>query len=85
MSVRAMTAIANTQTTGTGSDPLPGHVLRPVWAARLGKCDRTAKRWQDAGLIVVTYLGKDPYVDVERTAARLRGEDRRRGRKPKAA
>jgi hypothetical protein len=58
---------------------LPGLERRDLWAARLGKCDKTAKRWQDRGLIVVRYLGKDPYVDLEKTAARLRGDDKRRG------
>ena len=66
----------------TTPNPLPGLVPRRKWAAGLGKCDRTAKRLQDAGKIVVRYVGKDPYVDVEATAARIRGEDRpRRGRK----
>ena len=61
--------------------PLPGFEPRAQWAARLGKCDRTAKRWQDAGLIVVTYMGKEPYVDVEGTADRMRGRGRpRRGK-----
>ena len=63
-------------------NPLPGFMPRHEWAAQLGKCDRTAKRLQDAGRIVVIYIGKDPFVDLERTAARLRGEDKRsrRGR-----
>jgi hypothetical protein len=60
---------------------LPGFMPRHEWAAQIGKCDRTAKRLQDAGRIVVIYIGKDPYVDLERTASRLRGQDkRRRGR-----
>jgi hypothetical protein len=58
---------------------VPGFMPRHAWAAQLGKCDRTAKRWQDAGQIVVVYMGKDPYVDIEKTTARMRGEDRRRG------
>jgi len=61
-------------------DPLPGFVLRKQWAEARGRCDRTAKRAQDRGEIVVRYFGKDPYVDVEATIARSRGEDRRRGR-----
>jgi hypothetical protein len=57
------------------SDPLPGYELRSKWAAQLGKCDTTAYRWQRAGRIVVKYFGKDPYVDIEATAARNRGGD----------
>ena len=64
------------------SEVIPGFELRSKWAERLGKCDTTAKRWQDAGKIVVRYIGRDPYVDLEATAARIRGETatRRRGR-----
>ena len=60
---------------------LPGHMPRAAWAKGIGKCDRTAKRWQDSGRIVVHYLGRDPYVDLEATARRIRGEDRQRSRK----
>jgi hypothetical protein len=61
---------------------LPGFMLRKQWARQaLNKCDRSAKRLQDKGLIVVRYFGKDPYVDIPATAARMRGEDGRRGRK----
>jgi hypothetical protein len=64
------------------SDALPGLMPRSKWAQEaLGKSDRTAKRLQDAGRIVVRYIGKDPYVDIEATSRRLRGEDGRRGRK----
>jgi hypothetical protein len=62
------------------SNPLPGFMLRRDWAAARGRCDRTAKRAQDRGEIVVRYFGKDPYVDIEATIARSRGEDRKRGR-----
>lgn len=65
----------------TPQSPLPGFEHRNAWAKKLGKCARTAKRWQDKGLIVVRYIGKDPYVDIEATAARMRGEDGRRGRR----
>jgi hypothetical protein len=63
------------------SDPLPGFELRSKWAARLGKSDWTAKRWQDAGKIVVRYFGKDPYGDIEATAARNRGDDKPKRRR----
>ena len=63
------------------SDPLPGFELRSKWAARLGKSDWTAKRWQDAGKIVVRYIGRDPYVDIEATAARNRGDDKPKRRR----
>ena len=72
--------------TDTDADPLAGLMPRPQWARKaLNKSDRTAKRLQDAGRIVVTYIGKDPYVVLEATARRLRGEDRprRNGRGPK--
>jgi hypothetical protein len=59
---------------------------RPAWAAALGKCDRTAARWQAAGMIVVRYVGRMPYVVLDATAARLRGEEKpRRGRPRKVA
>jgi hypothetical protein len=62
-------------------DPLPGLTPRKQWAAGTKKCDRTAKRLQDAGLLVVHYIGKTPYVDVQATAARIKGEDaKHRGR-----
>ena len=63
---------------------LPGLMHRKKWASGLGKSDRFAKRLQDRGLIVVRYVGKQPYVDVEATAARIRGQDRP-SRKPRAA
>jgi hypothetical protein len=64
--------------------PLPGFVLRRKYMRRLNKSDHTGKRWQDKGDLVVRYFGKDPYVDLEATARRARGEDnvRRPGRKP---
>jgi hypothetical protein len=65
--------------TVSGTNALPGFLRRALWAAQMGKSDFTAKRWQDAGKIVVVYMGKDPYVDLEKTAARLRGDDKRRG------
>jgi hypothetical protein len=57
--------------------PLPGFVHRDAWIEQQGKCAKTGKRWQDAGLIVVRYLGRVAYVDIEATAARLRDKDRR--------
>jgi hypothetical protein len=63
-------------------DPLPGFMPRKDWAKANDLCDRTAKRLQDRGRIVVQYLGKFPFVDVPGTAARMRGGDqpkRRRG------
>jgi hypothetical protein len=61
---------------------LPGLMPRSQWAAQAKKCDRTAKRLQDQGRICVIYIGRSPFVDVARTAARLKGEDQpRRGRK----
>jgi hypothetical protein len=62
---------------------LPGLMPRAEWARKaINKCDATAKRMQDAGQIVVVYIGREPYVHLEKTAARLQGEDReRRGRR----
>jgi hypothetical protein len=59
---------------------LPGFMPRKQFAEKIGRCDRTAKRLQDAGKIVVTYLGNQPLVDVEKSLARMRGEDKRRSR-----
>ena len=57
---------------------LPGfEPRRQFMKQRFRKCDRTGKRWQDEGLLVVRYFGKEPYVDVEKTFARMRGEDTR--------
>jgi hypothetical protein len=61
--------------------PLPGFALRDDWARSIGRHPETAKRWQDQGRIVVRYLGRDAYVDLEATAARMRGEDRPRRRR----
>jgi hypothetical protein len=66
--------------------PLPGMEHRDAWVARQGKSKWTGKRWQDDGRIVVRYIGRTPYIDLEATAARMRGEDRparrRRGDAP---
>jgi hypothetical protein len=59
---------------------LPGLMPRKMFAKRMGRCDRTLKRMQDRGEVVVTYFGNQPFVDVEKTLARRRGEDKRRGR-----
>jgi hypothetical protein len=56
---------------------LPGFMPRKTWAAALNRHDRTAKRMQDRGEIVVRYFGNLPCVDLEATAARRRGEDGR--------
>jgi hypothetical protein len=56
---------------------LPGFAPRDEWVAEVfGKCARTAKRWEDQGLIVVRRFGRQPFVDLEATARRARGEDR---------
>jgi hypothetical protein len=61
---------------------LPGFLPRREYAKKIGRCDRTAKRQQDRGEIIVRYFGNLPCVDLEATAARARGEDRpkRRGK-----
>jgi hypothetical protein len=59
-------------------EPLPGLVPRAVWAANLDppRSDYTARRWMREGKIVVRYLGNLPFVDTAATAARMRGEDK---------
>jgi hypothetical protein len=69
---------------------LPGWMPRPERAKSIGKCDRTAARWQARGLIVVGYLGAAPYVHVQKTAERMAGATtcpvgRKRGRPRKSA
>jgi hypothetical protein len=55
---------------------LPGLMHRAEWARKaINSTDRTAKRLQDAGKIVVRYIARQPYVDIEATAARIRGDD----------
>jgi hypothetical protein len=61
--------------------PLPGLVRRDVWMAERGHCDRTGKRWQDRGFLVVRYLGRKPYVDETATLERLREADTYRDKK----
>jgi predicted site-specific integrase-resolvase len=60
---------------------LLGLMPRKDFAAEMDVCERTTKRWEDQGRIVVVHLGNQRLVDVEKSLARLRGEDRpRRGR-----
>jgi hypothetical protein len=59
---------------------LPGFVPRKEFAKQINRCERTVKRLEDAGKIVVVKMGNHRLVDVEKTLARLRGEDKRRGR-----
>jgi hypothetical protein len=59
---------------------LPGFMPRKTFAERMNRCDRTVKRMQDRGEIIVTYFGNQPFVDLEKTLARRRGEDKRGGR-----
>ena len=59
----------------------PGLVPIDEFRRRAKRCRRTMDRWRDQGTLVVYKLGNSLFVDVERTAARMRGEDRRRGQK----
>jgi hypothetical protein len=65
------------------STVLPGLMRRAEYMRVVhNKTDFTGKRWQRQGLLVVRYIGKAPYVDLEATTRRMRGEDqlkRRRG------
>jgi hypothetical protein len=58
---------------------LPGLMPRRDFAKKLGRCERTVKRMEDRGLVVTVRLGNHRLVDIEKSLARLRGEDRRRG------
>jgi hypothetical protein len=62
-------------------DALPGLMPRQKWAALVGKSDATAKRWQDQGKIVVTYVAKTPTSILKRRqhdcAARISAEGTR--------
>ena len=64
---------------------LPGFVPRREFAKQIGRCERTVKRLEDAGKIVVVKLGAHRRVDIEKSLARLRGEDQGRTRKRRAA
>jgi hypothetical protein len=63
------------------ANPLPGFMRRDLWAAKMNRTDFTAKRWQDKGKIVVAYFGHIPFVDLEATAARARGKDKRQSKR----
>jgi hypothetical protein len=68
--------------TGSEACLLPGLMPLREFQRRVGnKCDRTMQRWRAAGKLVIVELGSERFVDIEKTAARIRGEDRRRGRK----
>jgi hypothetical protein len=56
--------------------PLPGFKHRDLFMQEMDRRPATGRRWQGKGLIVVRYFGKEPYVDLDATAARARGEDR---------
>lgn len=58
---------------------LPGLMPRKQFAKLINRCERTVKRLEDAGKVVTVPFGSHRLVDVEKTRARLRGEDRRRG------
>ena len=60
---------------------LPGLMPLREFGRRVNVTDRTLLRWRDQGKLVVCDLGNERFVDLEKTAARVRGEDRRRGRK----
>jgi predicted site-specific integrase-resolvase len=60
---------------------LHGLMPRKEFATVMKVCERTTKRWEDQGRIVVVKLGNQRLVDIEKSVARMRGEDkRRRGR-----
>jgi hypothetical protein len=70
--------------TGGAAFVLPGLMPLKEFKQHVGnKCDRTIQRWRDAGKVVIVELGNERFVDLEATARRLRGEDRRNGRSRK--
>jgi hypothetical protein len=66
----------------TGEQPffLSGLMPRKEFAAKVNRCERTVKRWQDQGKLVVFSIGNERWVDVEKSLARIRGERPPRGR-----
>ncbi len=61
---------------------LPGFPHRDDFMRAHNKSPLTGRRWQAEGRIVVRYLGREPLVDLEATAARLRAEGRGRSCDP---
>jgi hypothetical protein len=63
--------------------PFPGLMPRREFAKAINRCERTVKRLEDAGKVVTVPFGSHRLIDVEKTLARMRGEDQtRRGRSP---
>jgi hypothetical protein len=60
---------------------LPGLMPLEDFRKQMKRCPRTMKRWEAQGKLVIHALGNERFVDLEKTAARVRGEGRRRGRK----
>jgi hypothetical protein len=60
---------------------LPGFLPRKQFAKQLGVCERTIKRRVDAGQVVERPFGKERLVDIEATAARMRGDDKPKRRR----
>jgi hypothetical protein len=59
----------------------PGLMPLKQFGVEVDRCQRTLKRRQAQGKLVVCDLGNEKFVDLEKTAARMRGEDERpRGR-----
>lgn len=59
---------------------LRGFLPRKQFAKQIGRCERTIKRLVDAGKVVERPFGKERLVDLEATAARMRGDAKLRGR-----
>jgi hypothetical protein len=60
---------------------LPGLMPRKEFAKQIGRCERTVKRLEDAGKVVTVPFGSHRLVDVEKTLARLRADDRPKRRR----
>jgi hypothetical protein len=62
---------------------LPGLVPRKTFGASLNppRSEFTVRRWEREGRIVVRRIGRVAFVDLDATAARMRGEDQLRPRR----
>jgi hypothetical protein len=61
------------------AEPLPGLLLRNKFGKQVKRSDRTLRKWEQDGILVVVDMGSLRYVDVPATLERLRAR-RRQGR-----
>jgi hypothetical protein len=58
----------------------PGLMPLKQFGIEVDRCPRTLKRWQAQGKLIVRDMGNQRFVDLEATAARMRGEEEKRPR-----